>query len=140
MGYDSAADIVRAELRVKHACKEQDGEARLGYFHPGGYAGGGQGAAPNRFSLHRLPDECQEPEPWEAMLPNPGMGLETWLQCEMSRVGLPHWMTGVVLRMALVTMRDGVETARRTLLEERRVPEEFHFAIESILKQIPPLI
>jgi hypothetical protein len=140
MGFDSAAGIVQAESRVKHASQELDGEARHGYFHPGGYAGGGQAVAGNRFAQHRRPDDSQHPAPWEAMLPDPGVRLDHWVQCEMSRVGLPHWMTGVVLRMALVTMRDGVEVAGRTLLEERRVAEEFQFAIESILKQIPPLI
>ena len=42
--------------------------------------------------------------------------------------------------MARVTMRDGVEVARRALLAEVSVPEDYHFAIDGILKLIPPLI
>ena len=94
---------------------------RGAYFRPGGYAGGTAAPSPERS-------------------PDPNLRLEVWVARELNRAGLPSWLCGVVVRMALITMRDGVEVARRALLAEPSVPEEFHFAIDGILKLIPPLI
>jgi hypothetical protein len=128
MGRDSALRIVeasealaRAPLATATGPANSHEPRRGAYFEPGSYT-------------------AHSPEPWEASSPDQNLRLDLWVGRELSRVGLPAWLCGVVVRMALVTMRDGVEVARRTLLEERSVPESYRFAIDGILKLIPPLI
>ena len=126
LGRDSARRIVEAAetlLRAPRASSQahSPGPRRDAYFEPGSYSG-------------------RTPEPWEKSSPDPNLRLDLWVARELSRAGLPSSLCEVVFRMALVTMRDGVEVARRTLLEERCVPESYHSAIDIILKLIPPLI
>ncbi|MGO9227904.1 MAG: hypothetical protein ACLQKA_01660 [Bryobacteraceae bacterium] len=128
MGHDSALRIVEAaealaRVPLTTAPRQPDSqEPRRGaYFERGSYTGRRQ-------------------EPWETSSPDPNLRLDLWVARELSRAGLPSWLCGVVVRMAMVTMRDGVEVARRTLLEDRSVPESYHFAIDGILKLIPPSI
>jgi hypothetical protein len=126
MGRDSARRIVEAAETLARAplaapSPTHSPEPRRGaYFAAGSYAG-------------------RTREPWETNSPDPNLRLDLWVARELSRAGLPSWLRGVVTRMALVTMRDGVDVARRTLLEERSVPENYHFAIDCILKLIPPV-
>jgi hypothetical protein len=126
MGRDQARRIVEAAEALARAplaaaLPVHSPEPRRGaYFAPGSYSG------------------CTH-EPWETNSPDPNLRLDLWVARELSRAGLPTWLRGVVTRMALVTMRDGAEVARRTLLEERAVPESYHFAIDCILKRIPPV-
>lgn len=127
MGRDTARRIVEAAEALARAPLDASSPAhspeprRGAYFAPGSYSG----------HAH---------EPWETDSPDPNLRLDLWVARELSRAGLPSWLCGVVTRMALVTMRDGVEVARRTLLDERSVPESYHFAIDCILKLIPPVV
>jgi hypothetical protein len=141
LGHDSAERIVEGEATLKHAPKpEEPPPKREGYFRPGGYSGARPADAEGKFLDWRRQATGRDPEPWERNLPDPNMRLDRWVGREMARVGLPSSLKGVVMRMALVAMRDGVDAARRTLIEERRVAEEYRFAIDGILKQIPPLL
>ncbi len=94
---------------------------RDAYFQPGGYA-------------------VRAPGPAAEHSPDPNPRLDLWVAHELQRAGLPSGLHEVVVRMAKLTMRDGVEVARRALLAEVNVPEDYHFAIDGILKLIPPLI
>ncbi len=143
LGHDSARRIVEAAATLaaepmpeKPVCAKR---LRDAYFHPGGYAGGCDSAG-ERDAEWRRAVLGREPEPWEQSSPDPNVRLDLWVARELDRAGLPHWLHDVVLQMALVTMRDGVDEAHGVLLEERQVPEDYHAAIDGILKQIPALI
>ena len=118
---ETAEALAHAPLPVAAAEIQQPEEERGGYFQPGGYAG-------------RVPGSQ------DTSAPDRYLWLGEWVKSELNRAGLPQWLREVVMRMSLVTMREGVEVARRVLLEERCVPEQYHFAINGILKLVPPLI
>jgi hypothetical protein len=117
VGRDTTLRVVRAAAMRTHS----SGARSSDYFQPGSYA-------------------RRVPEAWEVASPDPSLRLDQWVERELNRVGMPVSLCGVVVRMAMITMRDGVDVARRVLLEERCIPEDYHFAIDAILKQIPPLI
>ncbi len=155
MGRDAAQRIVEAAYTLVRAPKPDEPAGpgpvpeetesaperdRDGYFEPGGYAARNDAEAEGRYLEWRRLFTGRDPEAWEESSPDPDVRLDLWVARELDRAGLPAWLRDVVLRMVLVTQRDGVEVARRTLLEESVVPEDLHFAIDGILKRIPPLI
>jgi hypothetical protein len=141
MGRDSARRIAEAAAVLACEPKPEEPEPnRDAYFEPGGYAARNESDAELRFLKWRRNVTGRDPEFWERSSPDPNVRLDLWVTRELNRAGLPAWLQAVVMRMALVTMRDGVEVARRTLIEERAVSEDYHFAIDGILKLIPPSI
>ena len=147
MGRDSAQRIVEAAATLAREPKPEEPAPqaaadlrRDAYFQPGSYSQRHDSEAEGRFLEWRRRDTGRDPEAWEESSPDPNVRLDLWVARELDRAGLPFWLNGVVVRMAMVTMRDGVEVARRALLEERSVPEQYHFAIDGILKLIPPLL
>jgi hypothetical protein len=147
MGRDTAQRIVEAAAALAREPKPEEPAPadtadlrRDVYFQPGSYSQRSDSEAEGQFLEWRRRATGHESEAWEESSPDPNVRLDLWVARELTRAGLPAWLGGVVVRMAMVTMRDGVEAARRTLLEERCVPEQYHFAIDGILKLIPPSI